>query len=84
MEKILELLRRVFSLFILLSLLGGSLVFLLFVIALILGGDRGGFLAVFAAKTFMPYFIRLAALAMVVGLIVIYVSGKHLLSLSDE
>lgn len=83
MEKMIDLLRRVFSLFILLALLGGSLTFLIFMLALVIGGEMGGSMAVFASKTIMPYFIRLAALAMVVGLLVIYITGKHLLSLNE-
>lgn len=76
-----NLLSRLFSLFILIAISGGGLIFILFVIALILGGKTGENLATSAASTVMPYFIKAAAIAMVAGLATMYANGMHTLTL---
>ncbi|MCR1898333.1 hypothetical protein NSA47_04935 [Irregularibacter muris] len=79
-----RVLKYIFSLFILISLLGGGIVFILFVVAIIAGGERGSTMAIYAASGIMPLFIKIAALAIIVGLFYLYLTKSHSLSLQDE
>lgn len=80
-DKIENILKLIFSLFIMIAMLGGALVFLMFLVALIVGGDLGASIAVNARNLVMPYFIRFASIAVFAGLIFSYLKGKHGLSL---
>lgn len=84
MEKLNEVLKSIFSIFLLIAISGGALVFFIFVIALILGGSTGETLAISVNEVIMPYFIKSAAIAMFAGLFSFYVSKSHQLSLSEE
>lgn len=84
MEKLYEVLKSIFSIFLLIAISGGALVFFIFVIALILGGSTGETLAISANEVIMPYFIKSAATAIFAGLLSLYVSKSHQLSLSEE
>ena len=82
-EKLGNILNSIFSMFILIAVLGGGIVFSMFVLALIIGGSTGEVLAVNAKNIVMPIFIRVAALAIISGLISSYVGGNHSLSIND-
>ena len=83
-DKSINILNSIFSIFILLSIIGGGLVFLLFMVAILIGGEMGAFLSIIASKTIMPYFIKAAAIGILAGLIILYTSGKHYLYLGDD
>lgn len=83
-DKSINILNSIFSIFILLAIMGGGLVFILFMLALLIGGETGAILSTTASKTIMPYFIKSAALGMLSGLIILYTSGKHYLHLNDN
>jgi hypothetical protein len=78
MEKILK---GVFSLFIIIAILGGGIVFIMFVTALIIGGETGTIIATNAKDIVMPYFIRSATIGILAGLIFSYITKNHSLSL---
>lgn len=80
-EKFINLIGSIFSIFILLGLLGGGIIFLMFLLALIIGGDKAAILSTMASETIMPYFIKSATVGIMAGLIVLYFSGDHHLSL---
>lgn len=80
-EKIDRVLRRLFSLFLVMAMLGGGIIFIMFLVALIVGGDLGESIAISARGTIMPFFIRSASISVLVGLISLYITGKHGLSL---
>lgn len=82
-KKILEITKTLFSISLILAILGGGIIFLMFIIALIVGGSRGEYIAVTASDLIMPYFIKLAALAVLSGLLSIYIDGKHTLTLKE-
>lgn len=82
-EKISKLGENIFSAFILLSLLGGLIVFLSFLLSIIIGGVAGENLAIMAKDDIMPVFIIFATIAMVGGLIRFYSDGEHKLTLKD-
>lgn len=84
MQSLNEFLKTIFSIFLLIAITGGAIVFFMFVIALIAGGSTGANLATSASGTVMPYFIKSAAIAMFAGLFSLYVSKSHQLSLGEE
>lgn len=83
-EKLQSVISAVFSLFIIIAILGGGIVFCMFVIALIIGGDVGASLASNASKVVMPYFIRSASIAVLAGLVSFYITKEHALSLEEN
>lgn len=84
MEKFYEFLRSIFSIFLLMAIGGGAVVFLIFIFALIVGGQVGEILATSANKVIMTYSIKSAAIAMFAGLLSFYVSNSHQLLLDEE
>lgn len=74
----------IFSVLIIIAMAGGIIVFSLFTIAIIVGGESGSTIALLVKNTIMPFFIRCAAIAMAGGLIVLYASGEHELTLGDD
>lgn len=83
-SKIEKLLKSIFSIFVLIAIFGGGVVFLMFLIALIIGGETGGNIAVSARNTVMPYFIKSATIAVISGLLSFYISKVHTLSLNEK
>lgn len=78
------ILRILFSIFSILAVLGGVVVFVLFIISLIIGGEQGAKLALMSKDVVMPIFIRSAALSLLSGLIESYIHNTHSLSIRDE
>lgn len=83
-ENINKFLETIFSIFLIIAILGGGIIFLMFIGALIIGGGTGEVLATKASKEIMPYFIRSASIAITAGLLSFYISGDHTLSLKEE
>lgn len=83
-KKIEILIENIFSLSLIIAILGGGIIFSMFVIGLIIGGNNGELLAVNASTKVMPYFIRLASVAVFSGLIWTYMNGRHSLSMEDK
>lgn len=83
-SNIVYLLRSVFSIGIMLALLGGVVTFVLLLAALLIGGAAGQKIAITTTKVYLPYFINAAAVAIMSGLLVLYVTAEHELSLDVE
>ena len=83
-KKLEKSMESIFSITLMVAILGGGVIFCMFIIALIMGGASGESLATSASKVVMPYFIRLASIAVLSGLISFYTKGKHTLSLNEE
>lgn len=83
-DKSINIFNSIFSVFILLAIIGGGIVFLLFIVAFIVGGESATVFSTAASKTIMPYFIKAAAIGMLAGLIILYTSGEHYLHLKDN
>lgn len=82
-NKIQDIFNWLFSFFIIIAILGGGIILIMFIIAMILGGDMGEKIATSASNIVMPYFIKSAAIAILAGLISIYINGSHSLSLKS-
>ena len=83
-QKVDELTKSLFSMFILIAIAGGVVVFCMLLIAIIIGGDAGAKLAVDANKVYMPYFIKSATVAVAAGLVNFYATKFHALSLDSQ
>lgn len=83
-EKINKVLLSIFSVFILIAIAGGGIVFLMFVAAILVGGNTAETLAVNANKLYMPCFIKAASIGVMAGLLSFYITKSHALSLNDE
>lgn len=79
-----DVVSAIFSLFILIAILGGGIVFLMFAGALIVGGEVGNSIAVSAKSMVMPYFIRAATIGTLAGLVSFYLTGMHALSIEKK
>lgn len=68
----------IFAIGIMIALVGSGILFILLVASIIIGN---GELAVFARHTLMPRFIQAGAIALIGGLVSMYFSGKHELTM---
>lgn len=82
-KKIEDIVESIFSLSLIIAIVGGGIIFLMFVAALIMGGASGEMIAVSASETIMPFFIRSASISILFGLIYVYISGEHALTMKD-
>lgn len=83
-EDINKVFETIFSISLIIAILGGGIIFLMFILAIIIGGGTGEVLATKASKEIMPYFIRSASIAITCGLLSFYISGDHALSLKEK
>lgn len=83
-KTIKEIIKSTFSISIIIAILGGGIIFCMFMVAIIVGGECGELLAKSASKEIMPYFIRAASVAIISGLIPLYITGEHVLSLREN
>jgi hypothetical protein len=80
-NKASEVLNTIFGWGIYCVLIAGGLAFFGFLIALIIGGESATSLAVFIHKQYFPVVIRISSIIIFVGLISMYITNKHALSL---
>lgn len=80
-NKIENFLKEIFSIFIMIGIFGGGIIFVIFMLAIIIGGDLGASMAITAKDIIMPYFIRFASIGILAGLIYSYLRKSHGLSL---
>ena len=75
-KKATDLLRLVFGYGILISLFAGGLTFFGYVAALIIGGESATLICVFIQKTFFPIIIRISTVMVLLGILIMYLSGE--------
>ncbi len=80
-NKIENFLKEIFSIFIMMAIFGGGIIFLMFMVAIVLGGAQGAKIALLAKDLVMPFFIRFASIGVLAGLIYSYLRKSHGLSL---
>lgn len=73
--KLYEILNKAYGILMTISFFGGFLPVIPFVIAVIIGGEMGEAIAVFLYKQYYPCVILLGSVAIVIGLIAMYI-GK--------
>lgn len=79
-EKIYKILNKIYGVTMFTAFFGGVLPLIPFMIALIIGGATGEAIATFLYNDFYPWVIALASVAVVIGLIAMYVGKQSALS----
>ncbi len=83
-ERIHHFSEKIFAVSLLIALIGGGIVALLFTLSLMIGGNVGEGLAVVTKSKILPWFIRLASIGILFGLIQTYTTGQHSLSMRSD
>ena len=74
-QKIFDTLNKIYGVLMTVSFFGGFLPVIPFVIAVIIGGDTGETIALFLYKQYYPWVILVGSVAILVGLVAMYI-GK--------
>lgn len=74
-QKIYNVLKKIYGILMTISFFAGILPLVPFIVAIIIGGDTGASISVFLYKQFYPWVILLGSVAILVGLVAMYV-GK--------
>ncbi len=82
-DKIYKILNKVYGGILMASFFMGFLPLIPFVVAIIIGGEVGESISIFLYKQYYPWVIALASIAVLVGLIAMYV-GKKIESTSKK
>ena len=82
-EKIYQILNKTYGILMSISFFGGVVPVIPFVIAVIIGGETGEAIAVFLYKQYYPWVILLGSIAIVIGLIAMYVGKLEGLSVKS-
>lgn len=80
-NKFSEMLNKIFGWGIYCALIAGGLATFGFLAGIIIGGESATSLAVFLHKQYFPIVIRISSIIILVGLVSMYISNKHALSL---
>ena len=80
-KKIFNTLNTLYQVLMTISFFAGFLPFIGFIVAIILGGDLGENIAIFLHKQYYPWVIILGSIAIVIGVIAMYVGKIEGLSL---
>lgn len=79
-KKIYYTLKKIYGVIMTVSFFAGILPLLPFIYAIIVGGEMGAKISVFLYKEFYPWVIALASIAVIIGLIAMYIGKKEGLS----
>lgn len=82
-EKIYKVLNNVYGVLMSISFFAGFLPVIPFIVAIIVGGDIGTKIAVFLSKQYYPWVIILGSVAVIFGLIAMYVGKLEGLSIKS-
>ncbi|MGP9043558.1 hypothetical protein [Cytobacillus kochii] len=78
-----SLFKKIYGMIALITLTLGFIVAILFLIAIVMGGNQGELIAIFAGEV-MNWCIKLAAIAVLFGIIDIYIRKEHSLTMKSE
>ena len=81
-KKIVAVLNKIYGVMMTASFFGGFLPLIPFVIAIIIGGEAGGAISVFLYKQYYPWVIIVGSLAIIIGVVAMYVGKIEGLSLN--
>lgn len=79
-QKIYKVLNALYGILMSASFFAGFLPLIPFLVAIIIGGDVGESMAVFLSKQYYPWVIIVGSIALVIGLIAMYVGKLEALS----
>ena len=79
-EKVYYVLKKIYGITMSIAFWGGILPLIPFIIAICIGGTTGEAIALFLYKQYYPWIIALASIAVIIGLIGLYVGKIEALS----
>ncbi len=79
--KIYNILNKIYGILMMISFFAAALPLIPFIIALIIGGATGEAISVFLSTKFYPWVLVLASVAVLVGLVAMYIAKKQDFSL---
>lgn len=79
-EKVYNVLKKIYGITMSIAFWGGILPLIPFIIAICIGGTTGEAIALFLYKQYYPWIIALASIAVIIGLIGLYVGKIEALS----
>lgn len=82
-EKIYKVLNSIYGILMSISFFAGFLPVIPVIIAVIIGGDIGSKITVFISKQYYPWVIILGSIAIIIGLIAMYVGKMEGLSIKN-
>lgn len=80
-KSISSILENIFSIIMLISIIGTAFVFLLFLLSIIIGGEIGNAISLWIKNDFLNILIRLATIGVMGGLIKMYITREHELTI---
>ena len=83
-KKVSAVLRIIFGYGIMICLFAGGLTFFGYLIALIIGGETATAICVFIYKTVIPIIIKSSTILVLLGLVIMYLSGETALTASKK
>ncbi len=81
--KIYGMLKKIYAIIMMVSFWAGGLPIIPFIIALIIGGSIGENISIFLIKNYYPWFIVLASVAVLIGLVALYINKNFGFSVKD-
>ncbi len=82
-QKIYKILNMIYGILMSVSFFAGFFPLIPFIVALIIGGDTGETIAVFLSKQYYPWVIIVGSVALVIGLLAMYVGKLEALSVKN-
>jgi len=82
-EKIYEMLNKTYGVIMMVAFFAGIIPLIPFIIAIIIGGSTGEAIALFLDETVYPWIIVLASIAIIIGLIAMYVKKEKAFTVED-
>jgi len=79
-RKIYNILNKIYGIAISIAFWGGLLPLIPFIAAIIIGGSTGEAISTFLYKSYYPWIIALASIAIIIGLVAMYIEKKEALS----
>jgi hypothetical protein len=81
--KIYGMLKKIYAIIMMVSFWAGGLPIIPFIIALIIGGSIGENISIFLIKNYYPWVIVLASVAVLIGLVALYINKNFGFSVKD-
>ena len=75
-EKVYIILKKVYGIIMTASFFAGILPVIPFIVAVVIGGQKGEMLALFLGKQVYPWIIAMASIAVIIGLVAMYIGKK--------
>lgn len=83
-EKLYKILNKIYGILMTASFFAGFLPIIPFIVAIIIGGNIGEKISVFLYKQYYPWVIIVGSIAIVIGLIAMYIGKIETLSIKEN